>query len=170
MIGPQMVQRTSVGCAVPRLARPAGYATWVNACDPDGVRYRSGSRGSGSISTRSLQSPPVLVNPHATEPLLPTTTLGSPGSVTPVMVSESRPLTTSDARYQMFGTLIARCMSLPTSAPPVAVLAPATAQLLLPSPAASSLLRHAARRGLRDSEAQRRFFRRSADKSLSLSL
>ena len=44
-----------------------------------------GSRGSGSMRTRSLQSPPLLVNPHATWPLLPTTRPGMPGSVTPVM-------------------------------------------------------------------------------------
>ena len=100
------------------------------------------------MTTRSLQSPPVLVKPHATCPLLPTTRLGRPGRVTPV----SRIVwpgtrgsgTTIEARYQMLGTPIARCMSLATRPAPVAVCAPATAQLLLPRPAASSGGRHAA--------------------------
>ena len=39
---------------------------------------------------------------------------------------------TSDARYHVLGTARPRCMSLARIAPPCAVRAPATAQLLLP--------------------------------------
>ena len=40
--------------------------------------------GTRSSSTRAAQSPWLFVNPQATRPLLPTTTNGAPGSVTPV--------------------------------------------------------------------------------------
>jgi hypothetical protein len=71
----------------------------------------------------------VFVNPQATWPLLPTTRIGRPGSVTPVMRSFANAI---DARYQMIGTPIARCMSLAIIAAPEAECAAATAQLLLP--------------------------------------
>src|SRR6476661_8768029 len=86
--------------------------------------------------TRSLQSPSLLVNPHATRPLLPTTSHGRPGSVTPVRRRAGRPGSAAivyEARYQIDGTPIARCMSLATRAAPVDVCAPSTAQLLLPA-------------------------------------
>src|SRR6516225_3521977 len=82
--------------------------------------------------TRSLQSPSELVKPHATSPLLPATSEGTPGSVTPVRRRDGEFVHTIDARYQMFGTESPRCMSLATIAPPSAVSRPATAQLLLP--------------------------------------
>ena len=46
----------------------------------------------------------------------------------------------SEARYQVFGTRIPRCMSLATSAPPSAVRLPATAKLLLPMAASAPRL------------------------------
>ena len=52
--------------------------------------------------------------------------------------SPSTPGKTSDSRYQVLGTEIPRCMSLARRAPPCAVCAPATAQLLLPRTKASS--------------------------------
>ena len=138
-IGPQMVQRTA------SVFEGAPFATSVswkisNAFGPAGVRYLFASRGSGSIRTRSLQSPPVLVNPHATWPLLPTTMLGRPGSDTPVIFcgAPSASGNAIDARYQMIGTPIDKCMSLATRATPDAVCAPSTAQLLLPIMVSSS--------------------------------
>ena len=79
------------------------------------------------MRTRSLQSPPVLVNPHATWPLLPTTRLGDArqrDAGDPLR--GRRPIgsgNTIEARYQMIGTPIDRCMSLATIAPGRAVRA-----------------------------------------------
>src|SRR5215470_10114923 len=87
--------------------------------------------------TRSLQSPSELVKPHATSPLLPATSQGTPGSVTPVRRRDRESFHTIDARYQMFGTDSPRCMSLATIAPPSAVSRLATAQLLLPRQSSS---------------------------------
>src|SRR5205807_1126900 len=92
---------------------------------------------SGSTMTRSLQSPTELVKAHARSPLLPATSDGTPGSVTPVRRRGRVSRQTIDARYQMFGVDRPRCMSLATMAPPSPVRRPATAQLLLPR--ASSL-------------------------------
>src|SRR6185295_11708004 len=83
----------------------------------------------------SLQSPCELVKPHATCVLLPTTTEGTPGSVTPIrrwgdVLGPS--CHSSDARYHVFGTRTVRCMSLARSARPSPVRRPETAQLLLP--------------------------------------
>src|SRR5262245_97660 len=83
----------------------------------------------------SLQSPCELVKPHATCVLLPTTTAGTPGSVTPInrcggaLASSCH---SSDARYHVFGTRTVRCMSLASRARPSLVSRPDTAQLLLP--------------------------------------
>src|SRR5258708_7190389 len=92
--------------------------------------------------TRSLQSAHVLVNPHATWVLLPATNPGTPGSVTPISRCGSDGLAGSghsiDARYQVLGTLMRRCMSLATSAWPSVASAPDTAQLLLPSASRSA--------------------------------
>ena len=68
-------------------------------------------------------------------PLLPAITSGVPGSVTPVTSIAASPgaARMSRARYHTFGTRSARCMSLATIAPPLAVRLPATAQLLLPT-------------------------------------
>ena len=117
-----MVQRTASVFEEAPLAASVSWNT-SNAFGPSGVRYLFASCGSGSIRTRSLQSPPVLVNPHATWPLLPTTMLGRPGRDTPVTFcgAPSASENASDARYQMIGTPIARCMSLATSATPDAV-------------------------------------------------
>ena len=115
--------------------------TCVNACEPDGVRYDQASRGSGSMRTRSLQSPPAVGEPprHATVAADDDTRqAGQRHACDGSGAAGPRSVTVIDARYQMFGTPIARCMSLATRAPPVAVFAPSTAQLLLPRPAASS--------------------------------
>ena len=57
---------------------------------------------------------------------------GVPGRDTPVIPLGSSPVTTSRARYQMFGTLCPRCMSFDMSARPLPVNPPPTTQLLLP--------------------------------------
>ena len=79
----------------------------------------------------------ALVKPHATRPLLPTTTAGVPGSVTPTTcrVPPGAPGSgqRSTARNQMCGTRRPRCMSSASRAPPWEVCAAATAQLLLPA-------------------------------------
>ena len=62
-----------------------------------------------------------FVNPQAIRPVLPATSAGVPGSVTPV---SSWPGHLSDIRYQMFGTPRCRCMSLATIAGPPAARAP----------------------------------------------
>ncbi|CAJ6154944.1 Uncharacterised protein [Burkholderia pseudomallei] len=68
-------------------------------------------------------------------PLLPTTTAGRPGSVTPTTraAGPAPPPSLNIARYQMFGRPNDRCMSSPTIAAPLAVRLPASAQLLLPT-------------------------------------
>ena len=111
----------------------------------------SASRGSGSMRTRSLQSPPVLVKPHATWPLLPTTMLGRPGSVTPVICrcadgcvgigKRQRRAIPDDRHADRRGAC--RWRRAPT---PDAVCAPSTAQLLLPMIAASSRRGHGTRK------------------------
>src|SRR5271170_4286932 len=88
--------------------------------------------------TRSLQSPVELVKPHATSPLLPATSHGPPGSVTPVRRCARVSRHTIAARYQVLGADSPRCMSLATIAPPSAVRHPATAQLLLPRASSSA--------------------------------
>ena len=92
--------------------------------------------------TRSDQSPWELVKPHATRPLLPATTIGAPGRVTPMRRCSSPqpscPGQTSMARYHVLGIAIPRCMSLATIALPWPVREPATAQLLLPTSEAAS--------------------------------
>jgi hypothetical protein len=70
-----------------------------------------------------------LVKPQAILPVLPATSMGAPGSVTPVSLCPGH---LSDMRYQMFGTPRWRCMSFATSAPPPAARAPATAKLFEP--------------------------------------
>ena len=98
--------------------------------------------GSSSISTRSLASTCALVNPQATWVLLPVTSVGWPGSVRPassrVCDGSASSRHSSTARYHVFGTRMSRCMSLATSARPVPVRSPDTAQLLLPSAASPS--------------------------------
>src|SRR5258705_3807468 len=68
--------------------------------------------------------------------LLPVTSAGTPGSVTPTRTCRSDGFAASghsiDARYHVFGTRMNRCMSLATMALPSADNAPDTAQLLLP--------------------------------------
>src|SRR5271155_4857401 len=88
--------------------------------------------------TRSLQSPVELVKPHATSPLLPATSQGTPGSVTPARRCARVSRHAIAARYQMLGADRPRCMSLATTAPPPAVRRPATAQLLLPRASSSA--------------------------------
>src|SRR5262245_19325408 len=68
------------------------------------------------------------------EPLEPATNTGAPGSVTPL---RSNAPVFKRARYQVVGRRRDRCMSLATSAPPLAVRRPAKAQLLLPMPGES---------------------------------
>ncbi len=135
MIGPQIVETTSsVSSAAPLTL----IASWwrSNRRGPSGVRYDSSSSPAGSTTTRSTQSPSLLVNPQATWPLLPTTIAGVPGSVTPVILcsppGSSFVPHTNDARYHTCGTRSPRCMSSATIARPSAVWLPATAQLLLP--------------------------------------
>src|SRR5262249_56413474 len=79
----------------------------------------------------------VLVKPQATSPLLPATSEGTPGSVTPATWRGRESCQAVDARYQMFGVARPRCMSLAMMAPPSLVRRPATAQLLLPRASSS---------------------------------
>src|SRR2546428_1803926 len=88
--------------------------------------------------TRSLQSPTELVKAQARSPLLPATSDGTPGSVTPVRRRGRVSRQTIDARYQMFGVDRPRCISFATMAPPSVVRRPATAQLLLPRASSSA--------------------------------
>src|SRR5262249_17085713 len=66
----------------------------------------------------------------------PATSAGTPGSVTPISRCGSDGTAGSghsiDARYQVFGTRMERCISLATSACPSDASEPVTAQLLLP--------------------------------------
>ena len=76
------VPRSSSGSAPSSRPRPSRRSFPRRRRTPSARRASGtsfGSRGSGSMRTRSLQSPPVLVNPHATWPLLPTTRLGNAG-------------------------------------------------------------------------------------------
>src|SRR3982751_2348176 len=62
--------------------------------------------------------------------------IGAPGNVSPVASSVAGwPVTLKRARYHTVGTRSVRCMSLATSAAPVAVYRPGPAQLLLPGDA-----------------------------------
>src|SRR4030095_15602041 len=92
-----------------------------------------------STASASDQPPSLFVKPQATWVLLPTTTAGDPGSVTPVTSCFPAPSDqASVARYQVLGTPMPRCMSSARSGAPLAVWAPATAQLLLPAATVAS--------------------------------
>ena len=125
--GPNSVDRTVTVDA----AGPAPIAT--DRCEkglaPSFVRYRSAFVGSRSRRTRSERSAVRLVKPHATCPLVPCTIAGTPGSDSPM----SRPPShTRSTRYQKFGAISVRCMSLPTMARPSRVREPATANAFDP--------------------------------------
>src|SRR4029077_1784441 len=67
-------------------------------------------------------------------PFDPATSSGAPGSVTPFRSRACAPAPVRGrAGYQTGGTRSPRCISLATSAAPVVVRRPATAQLLLPA-------------------------------------
>src|SRR5687767_1342926 len=63
-------------------------------------------------------------------PFEPATSTGAPGNVIPLRSSEA---VFKRARYQTVGTRRFKCMSLATSALPLAVSRPETTQLLLPA-------------------------------------
>src|SRR5271165_4627647 len=102
--------------------------------DPFGPWYRSGE----VLGSTMIMSPvPQLefVYPQAIRPVLPATSVGAPGRVTPVSLCPGQ---ARDIRYQMFGTPRCRCMSFATMAEPPAEWSPDTAKLFEPGVSPSS--------------------------------
>ena len=152
--GPQIVQRTGDRPASPPLTAIVSWKT-SKGFGPSGVRYLPGSRGSGSMRTRSLQSPPVLVKPQATWPLLPTTMLGRPGKVRPVIFCGAPSASVKRHRRAIPDDRARRSTGAcrwQQARRPMRCASPATAQLLLPMISAASRSCD----GHRDTEAQRR--------------
>src|ERR1700734_1526423 len=100
---------------------------------PVAVAYASGSPGTGTSRTTFEYSPYLLVKPQAMWPLLPATSDGVPGNVTPTSSNPSAAASTRRDLYHVLGTRSPKCMSFAINAAPWAVLDPATAQLLLPA-------------------------------------
>ena len=89
----------------------------------------------------SCTSGPVLVKPHASVSLRPSTTSGTPASVAPTTLIVAAPGRSSArwARYQVEGAVSRKCGSLASSGLPERVRAPETTQLLeAPPPIRSS--------------------------------
>ena len=125
-MGPFFVFHTSnrYGCERPRTGMSAGVTSTGSHCPLESTRCLPTSIRSRN---KSCTSAPVLVMPHATRALWPSTTNGTPGIVTPEI---SRPAATRCSSYQTEGNSIGRCGSFARIARPLFVFRPATTQLL----------------------------------------